>query len=472
MPLAWVDEISGLEPAINFLQGNGYTSKLWPYDGVEERFLAYLPLQGWLHICTQYILGFSIYTVRLPYAIYLLVGALFLYKTLQHYSVHTLTSLVIVVLVLNEKSLFETTRGIRIEPITFMLLSLCAYALSIKRYGFLAFSSSLLIVLHPYVWPVAGVFLLTAFYHKNTRFTNALVRLLKPNILWLFPIAVLLFYLLFIRFDIELLYSQFISQSARHTTFGGIGTQLHNHFVRRFWPYYITQPYIPLIVYFAMGYAIRKVVRRNFNPACIALILTHIVWLVILGPMHRYDSVLVFLSFLSLVPFLAQIKLPQKKYFVLGSVLIVLGLSTLDIVTRQTMAVAQRSERDPAKFLSWLNENIDSEPSLISGHEIAYYASAYNSQLDFFLFNTTPYRYEFEDYRNLYLLSEEIMPNHTVIGQYQVPNTVEWEWLKNSGTHTYQHLYLLKANSVDDYNSALKKMKSANTTERSKYTYQ
>ncbi|MFT6004504.1 MAG: hypothetical protein ACI8UQ_001643, partial [Bacteroidia bacterium] len=45
MPLAWVDEISGVEPAINFLQGNGYTSKIWPHEGVEKQFLAYLPLQ-------------------------------------------------------------------------------------------------------------------------------------------------------------------------------------------------------------------------------------------------------------------------------------------------------------------------------------------------------------------------------------------------------------------------------------------
>ena len=58
MPLAWVDEISGVEPAINFLQGNGYTSQIWPHEGVEKQFLAYLPLQGWLHILTQYILGF------------------------------------------------------------------------------------------------------------------------------------------------------------------------------------------------------------------------------------------------------------------------------------------------------------------------------------------------------------------------------------------------------------------------------
>lgn len=471
MPLAWVDEIAGLEPAINFLQGNGYTSKLWPYDGVEKRFLAYLPLQGWLHIIAQYLLGFSIYLVRLPYAFYLIVGALFLYKTLQKNGIHILTMLVVVVLLVNEKSLFETTRGIRIEPITFMLLSTCAYAFSTKNYVLVVLISSLLVVLHPYVWPAAGVFLLAAFYHQNTSHQNVFVRFLKPNILWLFPMGVLLFYFIFIRFDVQLLLAQLGSQSERHTTFGGFGTQLYNHFIRRFWPYYLTQPYIPFIVYGALVYALYTSAKRNFTPASIALILTHIVWLVILGPMHRYDSVLVFLSLLVTIPLLSKIHLPSKNYATLVLVLLVLGMSSLDVVSRQTMALAQREERNPEHFITWLQESVDTSKSIISGHEIAYYASAYDDDLDFFLFNTTPYHFDFNTYQNLYLISDRQWHNHAVIGQYKVPETVRWNWIENSGTNTYQNLYLLKANTVKDYNAALLTMRTENTSERSKHTY-
>jgi len=472
MPLAWIDEIYGLEPAINYLQGNGYTSKIWPQEGVEKQFLAYLPLQGWLHILTQHILGFSIYTVRLPYAIYLLSGALFLYKALKENQVSTLVSLLLVLLILNEKSLFETTRGLRVEPITFLLLSISVYGFSTRQVPIVALASSLMIVLHPYVWPAAGVFLFACFYIQNSTETHPIMRFAKPNMLWLIPISILVFFLFFIHFDIELLYSQFVNQAERHTSFGGIATRFYNHFIRRFWPYYITQPYLPLLIYFALGYSVYKVVKRAFNPAVIALLLTHVVWFTILGPMHRYDSVLVFLSLFAVLPLLSGIKLPEQKIAFTLVVLLVFGLSCIDVSSRQLMATVQRTERSPEKFLAWLNSNIDKNPSIISGHEIAYYAAVPDENLDFFLFNTLPYRFDFSTYQNLYLISNKTWPNHEIVSQYTVPNTVCWNWIKSSGTHTYQNLYLLKAQTVKDYNNALIKMKIDNTEERSKFTYQ
>jgi hypothetical protein len=132
----------------------------------------------------------------------------------------------------------------------------------------------------------------------------------------------------------------------------------------------------------------------------------------------------------------------------------------------------QRAERSPEKFLTWLNSNIDKNSSIISGHEIAYYAAVPNDNVDFFLFNTTPYRFDFDTYQNLYIISNKTWPNHDLISKYEVPNTVAWDWIKNSGTQTYQNLYLLKAQTVQDYNNALRKMKSANTAERSKFTYE
>jgi hypothetical protein len=410
--------------------------------------------------------------VRLPYAIYLLLGALFLYKALKKTKVNTLVSLLIIILVLNEKSLFETTRGIRVEPITFLLLSISVYGFSTKKIYIVALASSLMIVVHPYVWPAAGVFLFACFYFWNITTVHPVLRLVKPNILWLMPIGILVFFLFFIHFDIELLYAQFVNQADRHTSFGGITSHFYNHFVRRFWPYYITQPYIPLLIYFALGYAIFTVLKKKFNPAILALLLTHAVWFAILGPMHRYDSVLVFLSLFAVLPLLSSIRLPEQKLIYTLLALLVFSISCVDVVSRQLLATVQRAERSPEKFLTWLNSNIDKNSSIISGHEIAYYAAVPNDNVDFFLFNTTPYRFDFDTYQNLYIISNKTWPNHDLISKYEVPNTVAWDWIKNSGTQTYQNLYLLKAQTVQDYNNALRKMKSANTAERSKFTYE
>jgi len=472
MPLAWVDEVAGLEPAINFLQGNGYTSQLWPQQGVDKQFLAYLPLQGWLHIISQTFLDFSVYLVRLPYAIYLLIGGYFLYKTLLSKDIKLLTALIVVVLVLNEKSLFETTRGVRIEPITFMLLSIAMYCKVRKNLVGVVSAASLLILVHPNVWAAAGILLVSAFYDKNDAEHKKLWRFIKPNVLWLVPIALLIFFLLFIHFDVDLLFAQFTNQAERHTSFGGLGTHFYNHFVRRFWPYYFTQPYIPLLVYFALGYAIYCIVKRRSTPASYALLLTHLVWFAILGPMHRYNSVLVSISLFTVLPLISRVHLSKQSLIYTLLTILVLGVSCIDVASRQVMALVQHEERKPEPFISWLNQNIPGESSIISGHEIAYYASVPNDDLDFFLFNTTPYRFDFDQYKNLYLISTAPQPDHQIISKYSVPISTQWSWIKNSGTKTYQGLYLLRANSVDSYNTALKKMKKKNTAERSKFRYQ
>ncbi|MDA8886298.1 glycosyltransferase family 39 protein [Bacteroidia bacterium] len=466
MPLAWVDEIAGLEPAINFLQGNGYTSKLWPQEGVEKQFMAYLPLQGWLHIIFQKIFSFSIYTIRLPYALFLVSGAAFLYKSLSMRHLSTVALLAVVMIILNEKSLFETTRAIRVEPISFLLLCIAYFGFTTRNFHITMAASALMMTLHPYLWPVAIVFMISSFKERNgaAHWTNTL----KPSILWLYPAALGLFFLAFIHFNIEDFADQLLNQASRHENAGGIGTQLSNHFYGRFWPYYRTQPYIPFLVYGALLASVINGIKRHISHFDVALIATHIFWIINLGPMHRYNSVLIILSLFVLVPFIIRIEHLRFKPIGVLALSSVLMISCIDVSSRQVMAQMQRTERNPESFLDWLSENIPEGNTIIAGHEIAYYEAVANTNLDFFLFNTTPYRFDFEQYDNLLLISPQVFKEANIIAQYKVEGGTSLGWIKNSGTKTYQDLYLLKVKDAKTYQIVLTQMKNQNTVNNQK----
>lgn len=468
MPIAWLDEIAGLEPAINFLQGRGYTSKLWPYDGVDQQFLAYLPLQGWLHIVGQFLLPSTIYGVRLPYVIFLLAGTVFLYFTLRARQVSLLILLGVLALLLNEKSIFETTRGVRVEPIAFFLLQWAYWAYTVKKKHHLAAASAVMLILHPYLYPAALIFFIKAHSSHTTALNKAFLR---PSIALLYPTAIVLGFLFFIHFDIALFVDQFSAQGRVHSNFGGFLTLFQNHFIKRFWPYYLTQPYIPLLIYSAILYSIYSIFRRTANTANYALLATHIVWLVALGPMHRYNSVLVVLSLFCFIPHLASMpKVFHWKQLVIAS--IVLAVSMLDVGIRQVMSTVQRSERDPTKFMSHINVNLPRGKSIITGQEIAYYASMNNPSLDFFLFNTTPYRFSFDAYDNLLILHYDTLAGFSELATYKAAQSTNWTWVKKSGTKTYDGVYLLVTKDVHHYKKTLALLKDKNTQARKEFKYQ
>ncbi len=469
MPLAWVDEIAGLEPAINFLQGKEYTSKLWPYNGVEEQFLAYLPLQGWLHIVFQKLLGFSIYLVRLPYALFLLTGAYFFYKGLRHKQVPVLLSLALLVLIFNEKSLFETIRGIRVEPIAFLLISLAFYGVFKDNKHLTSIAISFLLILHPYVWPVALILFIGL--NQELREKSTILAYLKPNIYWFYPASILILYLVFIDFNIELFLSQFTAQIDYHQTFGGFSGRLYNHFIERFWPYYFSQPFVPLVIYLAFIASIYKLAHRQAQIADVALVFSQICWLIAVGPMHRYNCVLFILSIVSFIPYFTRIKISQFTPYKIILLAGLLAISSIDVVARQVLATTQRVERNPYAFISWLNKQIPEGQTIISGHEIAYYQTAYNSNQDFFLFNTEPYRFNFDEYENRLILSYDKLDKGELLATYNVRNKSSFDWINRANSLTYDGINLYQFKSASAYQAELKILKSLNTAKNNQTKY-
>lgn len=463
IPLAWLDEIMGLDPAIQLLQGNGFSSYLWPQIGSENIFLAYLPLQGMAHFLQQSVLPFDIYWVRFPWACYLLIGAFILYKTLRVEGYSLLLSLGIIILLINEKSLFETTRGVRIESLMFLLIGITLYAKAYGRNHLQVLAVSILLFSHPNIWPFCLVLFMDASIKYNTEATSLTAKVFKPNILWLYPTTFLLAFLLYIDFDVNSLTSQLVHQGSDHASSGNFWDRCMSHFYTRFWPYYLTQPWIPMIIYSALIGSIWTTIRRNWDALSLSIVLTHIVWLIILGPFHRYNPILVIISVLWCSNWLINQSIPRGAVLWKWVFSFVLVLSTVDVLSRHAMAIAQRKERNPYPVIEWLqNEVPQNERYLITGHDIAYYAIANDSNGAYFIYNIPPYKYNFENYDRYLIISDSQWSGASTISQYQLQSDRLSEMFNSK---TYKKLNLQEVQSAKEYRIILERMDSNNRKE-------
>lgn len=459
IPIAWLDEVMGLDPGFRLANGQGYTSYFWPQKGTEDFFLAYLPIQPLMHYLHQLVLPFDIYWVRFPWAIYLLLGSILFYASMRKLGLSTLFSMGMLLLIINEKSLFETTRGVRVEPLIFLAICSAIYA-RIKNWPVLqSVVSTTLVFMHPDVWPIALVLYLDAIGSSY----KAYKRSGKTIAIVLTPLTGTLLFLLFIDFDVVSFVGQFLHQGNDHSASGNLFHRLHAHFIDRFWPYYISQPWIPTLVYAAFVYAIYNIVHKQGNYLSYGVLVTHLVWCIILGPFPRYNSILIVLSvFLLAKPLYLMWKNlnPNIAHTALIGLCI---LSSADVVIRHTMAIVQREERNPYAVIHWLQEELPKEDTyLITGSDIAYYAMAEDTTAGYFLYNIPPYKYDFNKYDRLLLLLDNKDSACTQLAEY---HTTQGKWSKKFGKKTYKNLYLQEVKSPLAYAELLQRLDYKNRAE-------
>lgn len=448
----------GLDPGLRLATGRGISSFLWPQEGAEDMLLAYLPAQSILHALHQCILPLDIYWVRFPWAVYLLAGALVLLIVLRTKNFSLLFSLILLIVVLNEKSLFETTRGVRIEPFTFLIIVLGIYAKQQKHVLLQSGMASILVFTHPNVWPIALVLFLDAVVYQY-RATHINIRTIFTATI---PLLFLLAFAVFIDFRFTDFISQFVHQGADHAVAGNLVDRFIAHFISRFWPYYSTQPWIPLLIYSALFYAIYQVVKRKSNYLSWSVLLTHLVWFAILGPFPRYNSILVILSVCILAEPLYTMYIAKGNKALLVCTGLCL-LSMADVAGRHAMASIQAEERDPYPVLSWLANELPLEESfLITGSEIAYYAVAKNPKAGYFLYNMPPYKYSFEKYDKYLLLLDKQLATCIPLAEYRVPTS---DLSQKIGRKTYRSLYLQQCPNREIYKTILHQLDEENRKE-------
>ena len=282
VPVAWLDETMNLDPAVQWHLKGRFISELWPNRGSEHLFMCYLPLVEWLHMLNLQVVPWEMFWVRLPFLLMFMAGAwcFFLLMKVQ-FRLHLSWAMLLLALLLFDKSVFELLRSVRSETIELSLLAIWLW-LCFRRPGtvFIPLLAGLLFMAHPKLWPALGVGMLFQW-----PFVRGNIRLLTWPLIFAFPTMA---YFCWLGAPIDIWWHQLQGQAAMHRA---EGNRILAHFIARYWPYFKEQPWIPvlhLITWWPALYALR---RHRFSmkamPACMWL-LQDLSWMLILAPHHRY----------------------------------------------------------------------------------------------------------------------------------------------------------------------------------------
>ena len=302
VPIAWIDEVMNIEPAWQFLQGNGFIGKMWPHAGTENVFLAYLPFTSFLHLIDLSLFPNELFFTRILWVISLGITCFYTFKYIvaRYMTMESVIYFILCVLVLDE-GINNSMRNGRVEmPAIAMMSALFYLTIRNKRPSVQAVLISLLFITHPGLYPVAIIFAINILTKK----ASPLKRVQYICTIFFFPFI----YLYLANFDFHNIYQQLVVHGREHDQTAVQGNPFYLHFIERFWPIYKYQPYM-IIANIIMHVSCVYSIIFRWNPRNQLLewsyILTSIFWFFVLAPFYRYTSVLSFMMFLHL-PFLAQ----------------------------------------------------------------------------------------------------------------------------------------------------------------------
>jgi hypothetical protein len=455
LPVAWVDETMLIDPATTFLRTGKFASRIWPYPGTEEVFLAYLPLVCLVHIVNLSMLPWEMFFIRLPWLLFMVLTAFFLFKTLRaYYGLSISTALMILLVFICDEGISNAMRSGRVEMINLGFLSVVLYLFVKKRYPFLqTFLLSMLFLSHPTIWSIVGILMLYRIFRPVTM-VNRLGHVL------LFSIPVLL-YLLMARFDLHAIYQQLVVHGTEHTVDAVEGNIFYKHFIDFFLPPYRVQPYIMILHLALLVYCVHRILRLKdvyHTMFEILFVATDLYWFFVLAPFYRYTPPLVYLMILLLPGFVLFFsgKFPSSAEAVKRSVLLkplVIGFLlyvSFPFLYRNLVALAQRTERDAGKVYVWLDEHTKhSGKVLFVDASVAHFYSLQRTGVDFTLRYAVK-KFNYHDYEAVYYLSLLPEPEESeFIAEYSPPPLgATWEKLASvQKITTYRGLRLYRMKS-------------------------
>ncbi|MGV3599541.1 MAG: hypothetical protein ACO1PI_16895 [Bacteroidota bacterium] len=462
IPVAWLDETFGLDPAVNLVREGSYTSKIWAHPGTEEVFLAYMPFIQLYNAAFLTFLPAEIFWVRLPYLLAFAIALFYLvkiYRKPMHLGL--LTTLVLVCFFMNDKGVYESMRSFRSEVLELMLMAPAIYFfIQNKKPVWVAFLLSMVFLTHPSLWVWVGVVMLYLFFTVDAK--N------KVFISTVFVLPILAF-LTYADFDFAALKSQLIDHGGEHMAKGNV---LVAHFWERYWPYYKLQPWmviLPVFITIYCVYIIYKDKSIKQRPLELAFLLTSVYWLFILAPNYRYNTPNILLMFVLLPRPLLLLKqryfdtLEASKKLRLIPILYlifapVIMLAQVPMLGRNTLAIVQREERNPDKAISWLEGQFDeTKKILLVENSIAHYYALQHPNVDFALVYSV-YKYDFAAYDEVYLVTVNDYPykEAELKSEYLPQKGTLFGRAVGSSAVTYYGLKVYKINSAAEFKSLQK----------------
>ncbi len=429
VPIAWIDEVMNIEPAWQFLNGNGFVGKMWPHAGAEHAFLAYLPLSSFIHIIDIFLFPNEIFYTRILWLVALGITCFYMFRYIvARYMTNVAAIYFILCLFVLDEGINNSLRNGRVEMPAIAIMSALFYlAIRNKRPSVQTVLISLLLISHPGLYPIALIFAINILTKK----ASPLKRVQYVSTILFLPFI----YLLIANFDFQNIYQQLVLHGREHDGSVVQGNPFYLHFIERFCPIYKYQPYmivLNIIMHISCIYAI--IFRWNPRNQLLewSYLLTSLFWFFALAPFYRYTSVLSFLMFMHL-PALAQrvfsvfgflkFSLKNINKLQMTAVFLVLAIISIPFMARHFTTFKQWPERNEYKVYSWLDSTLQdstSKKSLIIDEPIGFYYSMNNTGYDY----TLPYslhKIKLEDYEHIYYLSFRKEPSLSkLISTYSV----------------------------------------------------
>ncbi len=462
IPVAWVDEIMIIDPAWNWMNEGKFIGKVWPHEGSEIIFLAYLPLSSFIHIIELSIFPHELFYTRILWFIFLIITCIYLFKYIdKRYQSLPAGILFLLTLFIFDEGISNAMRSGRVEmPILALLASLFYLALTRKHPIIQSILIALLLISHPGIYPIALIFIIELLTRKSTPINRAIYLLVILSL----PI----FYLSLSNFNIESLYNQLILHGQEHDGHDQTNNWLYQHFIQRFLPTYQFQFYIlilNLIVHVSCVYTL--IVKKNYRLHLveISFLATSIFWFFSLAPFYRYSSILLLLMFmhlpelykrvLSLAGFL-RISFRAAKIWQLVFMFSFIGLVSTPFIVRNTAAIKQYEVRDEYRVYDWLDSQIkiqNNQKILIIDEPIAFFYSMNRPHVHY----TLPYaihKFSFSDFDKVYYLTHRKNPiPQKLIGIYLENKANTFNLFNTQKIITYQGMHLYEIQSEEEMQS-------------------
>ena len=288
LPVAWTDEVLNLDPAIQQFQSGTYTSKLWPNPNSDVIFASYLPAIQWFQSAYLRIVPIEIFWVRLPFALLtwgsIILGYFIIRKNSQ---LNDFWATIWVGIAFLDKSVFELSRSMRVEPIIiFGILLLFYWSPKRKLWWIKSLLIGYLGMAHVYIWPFLFIWFLKDWISLTP---------IKKALSAAFTLMAPFLFLKSLNFNLNTLFEQMGFHAQHHTL---TQTDLpHNPILNslwyRFYPYYFEQALNPVILYgmilMIFGFFIKQKMWRKPNDWIYgSWIFGILIIFTVLTPQYRY----------------------------------------------------------------------------------------------------------------------------------------------------------------------------------------
>jgi hypothetical protein len=364
LPVIWNDEVQNLDPAVQHLQTGNWVSWLWPNPGATERFASYPPFVHHWHRLMLCIFPLSPFWVRLPFLLITCLSLWALFHILKRRGSNAYLALGLTVLFAWDRSVFEISRSVRVEPLAMALV--IAYAWGPRSLWLRSFILCLLPTCHLLLAPLA----LALFLFEWTQLPKT-----RDRVSFLVPAVLIGIYLLYhYNWDITNAYHQMSYQISKHSatlTSNGLNELLFT---------YQQAPFQDLFFLTALVALTYSQIRSGQHNIWLYALGLYLITLCLAQPLHRYWPMAWLLLALALAPSLSQ---TPKWLLGLGVLALINGASLY--AARHFSALADRPARLSQPALAWLDQHLKSAPegSLIIGSALAAYAAYQHPHLEY-----------------------------------------------------------------------------------------